>query len=77
MFMSSEVKHHTFEVNKNESHFFYFTLESNEGLSFYSTRPHSEGDTKRIIDVYVPESLKTEFTTVIQHLGKKIELKTL
>lgn len=65
------------ETPKNDSSFLYFTLESNEGIAFYSTLDHQEGDQERIIECFVPIELKKEFEEIIESLKKTITLKIL
>jgi hypothetical protein len=49
-----ELFHFQIRTSKDYSHFIYFTLESNEGLCFYSTKEHQVGDQTRTIDIYGP-----------------------
>ena len=65
------------ETPKNDSSFLYFTLESNEGIAFYSTLAHQEGDQERVIECFVPLELKQEFTNIIESLKQTITLKIL
>ena len=53
---------------KDQSSFIYFTLEANEGLAFYTTQPHQEGDKHRDIECFTPISLKDEFLALIESL---------
>ncbi len=62
------------EVDKKDSSFVYFTLEANEGLCFYSTLDHLEGDQTRKIDIHLTESLKNEFLTVFNYLKSQLDI---
>ena len=61
-------------VPKHEASFVYFTLESNEGLCFYSTLSNSLGQPYRDIEINLTESLREEFLTVFNFLSQKIEI---
>ena len=65
------------EVDKKDSSFIYFTLEANEGLCFYSTLDHQEGDQTRKIDIHLTESLKNEFLTVFNYLKSQLEINII
>ena len=62
------------EVDKKDSSFIYFTLEANEGLCFYSTLNHQEGEQTRRIDIHLTESVKNEFLTVFNYLKSKLTI---
>lgn len=49
--------HIVIRVPKQDSAFFYFLLESHEGLAFYSTLRHENGQTFRDIDMKGPIEL--------------------
>lgn len=60
------------QTSKESSSFLYFTLESNEGLAFYSTRPHQIGDETREVECYTPIKLKNEFLNLLESLKTEI-----
>ena len=60
------------DVAKQESSFLYFILESNEGICFYSTLEHQEGDPNRKIVINVPTGLLTEFEQIMARLSQSI-----
>jgi hypothetical protein len=65
------------EVDKKDSSFIYFTFEANEGLCFYSTLNHEEGDQTRMMDINITSSLKNEFLTVFNFLKESIDIKII
>lgn len=74
--MSNNLLVHTvIRVPKEESAFVYFTLEANEGLSFYSTLANSLGEGYRDIIIKTHESLEAELDHLIDVLGKEMPLE--
>ena len=71
----SRVFHYVVEVPKGDSAFLYFQMEANEGLCFYSTLEHIEGDTHRKISIIGDRSLKKEVDHLLQQLQLKIDLQ--
>ena len=65
------------EVDKKDSSFIYFTFEANEGLCFYSTLDHEEGDQKRRLKISYTSSLHNEFLTVFNYLKESIDIKVI
>jgi len=61
-------------VDKKDSSFIYFTLESNEGLGFYSTLQHQEGAQERVIELTYHISLEREILSTLKHLKSNIDL---
>jgi len=64
-------------VNKKDSSFVYFTLESNEGLCFYSTLKHEKESPYREIEINLTKSLLNEFLTVFHFLTGSIDIEIL
>ena len=60
---------------KENSSFFYFVLEGNDNLCFYSTLPHQTGDQFREVEVFAPIEWKAETTRLWDHLTPKLELE--
>lgn len=58
------------ELSKEDSSFLYFTLEANEGLCFYSTKDHQNGDPKRVVEIYTHTSMKEDLLKVIEYFKK-------
>ena len=72
--MTDQLKILIIEVSKSDSSFVYFTLEANEGLCFYSTLKHEEGDITRKIEISYTKSLENEFLTVFKYLKEKLPI---
>lgn len=64
-----------YKMPKKDSAFFYFTLEANEGLCFYSTLPHEEGDSTRYVEISYPLGLEVQVENLISHLENEISLE--
>lgn len=54
-------------MSKAYSSFFYFTLEANENICFYSTLPFEKGQSFRDIVVYTTVELKENFICILNH----------
>ena len=64
-------------VPKKESAFTYFTLESNEGLCFYSTLEESMGQGHRDIELTAHISLRNELEHLLANLEKTVQIEYL
>ncbi|MBT4792564.1 MAG: hypothetical protein HON90_13410 [Halobacteriovoraceae bacterium] len=64
-------------MDKSYSSFFYFTLEANENICFYSTLPHEKGQRYRDIVVYTTPELRKVFINILQHCKKNQEIEVL
>ena len=62
---------------KDFTSFFYFTMESNENIGFYSTLPFEKGQAHRDIVVYTTPELHPDFQNILKHCGKRQELEIL
>ncbi|MEH0860796.1 MULTISPECIES: DUF4911 domain-containing protein [Halobacteriovorax] len=71
----SEIFKTIVRVPKKESAYFYFQLEANEGLCFYSTIEGDKHEGHRDIIVQAHPSLKEEVVQLLNKLGKEIELE--
>lgn len=69
--------HMIIRVPKEESAFTYFTLEANEGISFYSTLNHEVGQSYRDIDLKSSKSLEKELLQIINKLQEQFSLEIL
>lgn len=69
--LTKELFHTVIRVSKNNASFVYFTLESHEGLAFYSTLDDSLPRDYRDIDLKTP----IEFEQDLKHLLKQLEQK--
>jgi hypothetical protein len=74
---STRLFHYVIETNKEDSSFIYFTLESNDGLCFYSTLDHQVGAENRQIDIKGPIEMQNEFLSVMAHLKKQIRIQII
>ena len=74
---TSGIYHLIVRLAKEHSAFFYFTLEANEGLGFYSTLPHTEGDLHRDIDIKGPLDFLAEVERIITVLNEKFPVTVL
>ncbi|AYF45297.1 hypothetical protein BALOs_2299 [Halobacteriovorax sp. BALOs_7] len=71
----SEIFKTIVRVPKKESAYFYFQLEANEGLCFYSTIEGDKHEGHRDIIVQAHPSLKEEVVQLLNKLGEEIELE--
>jgi len=74
---NNQLFHLVIRVPKKESAFTYFTLESNEGLCFYSTLEESMGQGHRDIEITAHISLRSELEHVLANLEKSIAIEYL
>lgn len=71
----SEIYKRIIRVPKKESAYFYFQLEANEGLCFYSTLEGNKHEGHRDIVVQCHPSLQAEVDHLINRLSLEIELQ--
>jgi len=64
-------------VPKEESAFTYFQLEANEGLAFYSTLPHTNGDPTRDLEISGSLTTKLELEHLLAGLAQKFKVEIL
>ena len=64
-------------MTKDYSSFFYFTLEANENIWFYSTMPFEKGQAHRDIVVYCTPELDAHFQGVLKHCQKGHEIEVI
>lgn len=64
-------------MSKDFSSFFYFTLESNEGVAFYSTLDTPDDPEFRTVDVKCTASMQKHLLNIFDQLSKRspIEIK--
>lgn len=67
----------TIRMPKEDTSFFYFTMESNENISFYSTLPFEKGQAYRDIVVYTTPELESCFKNILAHLETRLSLEIL
>ncbi len=73
---SQELIQYTLRMSKIDTSFFYFTLEANENIAFYSTLDFEKGQTYRDIIVHITPELGLSFANILKHLqsSRKIEI---
>ncbi|MBL7665018.1 MAG: DUF4911 domain-containing protein [Bacteriovoracaceae bacterium] len=74
---NKKLNYYVLEMPKEDSSFFYFTLESNEGICFYSTLDFEKGEKTRKVEVHVPPEWNHSFLSLLEHLSKTISFKIL
>ena len=74
---SSQLFHYIIRLNKEDSAFFYFQLEANDGLCFYSTMEHPHHAQYRDIDLKGDILLKGEILHLLEECGKKFKIDIL
>ena len=74
---SSQLFHITVRLNKEDSAFLYFQLESNDGLCFYSTLPYEPHTQYRDIDLKGDILLKAEVQHLLDECSKKFKIDVL
>ncbi|MFA6236400.1 MAG: hypothetical protein WC635_03650 [Bacteriovorax sp.] len=74
---SSQLFHYIIRLNKEDSAFFYFQLEANDGLCFYSTLPYEPHTQYRDIDMKGDILLKSEASLLLKKCGEKFKIDIL
>ncbi len=74
---NSQLFHFVIRLSKEDSAFFYFQLEANDGLCFYSTLPYPEHAQYRDIDLKGDIKLVDEIRHVIDHCSSKFKIEFL
>jgi hypothetical protein len=64
-------------MTKHATSLFYFTLEANENICFYSTLPFEKGTAMRDVVVYYTPELKSYFDTIITGMENLISIEIL
>ncbi|MBP9673880.1 MAG: DUF4911 domain-containing protein [Bacteriovoracaceae bacterium] len=59
------------KVPKEESFFVYFILEAYDGICFYSTLPHQEGETHRLLDLKTTELCLDDLLQLLNYFKRK------
>jgi hypothetical protein len=72
-----ELYYSVLRVPKDEAYFVYFTLESNEGLCYFSTMDESLKGQYRDIEVRTAIELKEDVQKLISRLQQEIRLDVL
>lgn len=74
---STQLFHYVIRLNKEDSAFFYFQLEANDGLCFYSTLPHEHHAQHRDIDMKGDILLKKEVKAMIDYCSQRFPIEIL
>lgn len=74
---SSQLFHYIVRMNKEDSAFFYFQLEANDGLCFYSTLPYEPHTQYRDIEMRGDILLKKEVDLLLKNCGAKFKIDVL
>ncbi len=62
---------------KEDSAFFYFTLEACDNLCFYSTIPHETGQTYRDIEIRCTIEFKEQLELLLAQLERRVAFQKL
>jgi len=74
---SSQLFHYIVRMNKEDSAFFYFQLEANDGLCFYSTLPYEPHTQYRDIEMRGDILLKNEVSKLLKNCEAKFKIDIL
>jgi hypothetical protein len=74
---STQLFHYVIRLGKEDSAFFYFQLEANDGICFYSTFPHAPHDQFRDIDLKGDIVLQNEIKHILDVCGGKFKIEIL
>ncbi len=74
---SSQLFHYIIRLNKEDSAFFYFQLEANDGICFYSTLEHPHHAQYRDIQLRGDVLLKKEMEQILNECSKKFKIEIL
>ena len=74
---NSQLFHYVIRLNKEDSAFFYFQLEANDGICFYSTLDHPDHAHYRDIDLKGDLHLKAEAHHMINRCAQKFKVDIL
>jgi hypothetical protein len=69
--------HYVIRLNKADSAFFYFQLEANDGLAFYTTLDYLPHTQYRDIDLKGHLDLKNEIIHLLDYCSRKFKLEIL
>lgn len=73
----SKIFRKVIRVSKEASAFTYFQLEANEGLAFYSTLPHVQGDQHRDLEICGSITTLKEVENLILSLARQFPVEIL
>lgn len=64
-------------LNKAHSSFFYFTMEANDNIAFYSTLPSEKSSSVRDIKIYVTPELSEHMDQIFLHFKTRYPLEII
>jgi hypothetical protein len=73
----NQLFHFLIRLNKEDSAFFYFQLEANDGLAFYSTLPYPHHTQYRDIDLKGDINLRGELVHLLDHCSQRFKIDIL
>jgi hypothetical protein len=74
---TSQLFHYVIRLNKEDSAFFYFQLEANDGLAFYSTLEYPHHSQYRDIDLKGDIKLRQEIVHLLEYCSQKFKIDIL
>ncbi len=74
---STQLFHYILRMSKEDSAYFYFQLEANDGVAFYSTLDYEPHTQYRDIDLKGDLRLKSEMQNIISECQKKFSVSIL
>ncbi len=74
---AKQLFHYVVRLNKEDSAFFYFQFEANEGLCFYSTLPFNPHDQFRDLDLKGDLRLRDQVDHVLSKMSEKFPIEYL
>jgi hypothetical protein len=72
--LKSQLFHYVIRLNKEDSAFFYFQLEANDGICFYSTLPFTPHVQYRDIDLKGDLKFKSEMVHLLENCSLKFKI---
>lgn len=73
----AQLFHLIIRLNKADSAFFYFQLEANDGICFYSTLENAPHDQFRDLDLKGDIHLRDQMMNIIKQCEKKFNIEIL
>lgn len=75
--VDQEIAYYKIRISKEESAFFYFTLEACDNLCFYSTLEHETGQAYRDIEVRTTIEFQENMGQLFSKLAQSIEFEII
>ncbi len=74
---TKELRQVTIRVKKEHSSFFYFTMEANDNIAFYSTLPGEKSSLVRDIKITLTPELSEHMDGIFNHFKNRYPLEIL